>query len=109
MDYDHIKANFDAGVRIAEGAATMTDTEMSYRILGTAWPRHFNKVVAEAMYEHIEDVGLPTWSEADQTLARAVQMEVDSDPDGLETELDDLSPGAGVRTTSATSRGRRRR
>jgi aminobenzoyl-glutamate utilization protein B len=91
MDYDHIKANFDAGVRIAEGAATMTDTEMSYRILGTAWPRHFNKVVAEAMYEHIEDVGLPTWSEADQTLARAVQMEVDSDPDGLETELDDLS------------------
>jgi len=90
MDYEHIKANFDAGVRIAEGAATMTDTEMSYRILGAAWPRHFNKVVAEAMYEHIQEVGLPTWSEADQRLARAVQTEVGSDPEGLSTELSDL-------------------
>jgi len=90
MDYDHIKANFDTGIRIAEGAAMMTDTEMSYRILGAAWPRHFNKVIAEAMYEHVLDVGLPTWSEADQTLARAVQTEVGSDPDGLNTELDEL-------------------
>jgi aminobenzoyl-glutamate utilization protein B len=70
----------------------MTDTEMSYRILGAAWPRHFNKVIAETMYEHIKTVGLPTWSEEDQALARAVQQIMDSDEDGLRTELDSLGP-----------------
>ncbi|MGH7577556.1 MAG: amidohydrolase [Longimicrobiales bacterium] len=89
IDYDDIRRNFDTAIRIAEGAAKMTDTEMSYRILGTAWPRHFNKVIAETMHEHIEAVGLPEWSEADQTLARAVQAELgnDSTP-GLRTEVD---------------------
>ena len=61
MDYEDIKRNFDTAVRIAEGAALMTDTEMSYRIIGAAWPRHFNRVVAETMHAHIEDVGLPEW------------------------------------------------
>ena len=30
------------------------------RVLGSAWPRHFNKPIAEAMYANIEKVGLPT-------------------------------------------------
>ena len=91
MDYPDIKRNFDIGIQMAEGAALMTNTEMSYRILGSAWPRHFNKVIAETMYEHIKTVGLPEWSEADQTLARAVQEAVESDPDGLATELTELT------------------
>ena len=93
MDYENIRANFDAAIRIAEGAARMTDTEMSYRILGTAWPRHFNRPIAEAMYEHIKVVGLPEWSEADQALARATQEVMgNSDPRGLSTELSELGP-----------------
>ena len=92
MDYENIARMYEIGVQVAEGAALMTDTKMSYRILGAAWPRHFNKVIAETMYEHIQRVGLPTWSEADQTLAKAVQEEVGSDPDGLTTELDTLRP-----------------
>ncbi|HEX6940187.1 MAG TPA: amidohydrolase [Longimicrobiales bacterium] len=92
MDYEDIRRNFDIAIKIAEGAALMTDTEMSYRILGTAWPRHFNKVIAETMHKHIEAVGLPEWSEADQTLARAVQKELGNDETpGLATELDSLS------------------
>ena len=35
-----------------------------------------NKAVAEAMYENIKTVGLPQWSEADQTLAKALQKEL---------------------------------
>jgi aminobenzoyl-glutamate utilization protein B len=90
ITYPEIKKNFDTGVRIAQGAALMTDTEMSYRILGSAWPRHFNKVIAETMYEHIKQVGLPEWTEADQALARAVQREMGSEETGLDTELDEL-------------------
>ena len=92
MDYENIARMYETGVKMAEGAALMTDTKMTYRVLGAAYPRHFNKVVAETAYEHIKHVGLPTWSEADQMLAKAVQEEVGSDPDGLATELDTLRP-----------------
>ena len=91
ISYPEIRRNFDIAIRIAEGAARMTDTEMTYRVLGTAWPRHFNKVIAETVYRHIQAVGLPEWSEADQALARAVQKEVGSrDTSGLATQLDSL-------------------
>ncbi len=35
-----------------------------------------NKAVAEAMYENIKTVGLPTWSEEDQALAKGLQKEL---------------------------------
>jgi aminobenzoyl-glutamate utilization protein B len=42
------------------------------------------------MYENIKEVGLPGWSEADQTLAIALQRELGSEnPEGLKTELAD--------------------
>jgi aminobenzoyl-glutamate utilization protein B len=94
IDYADIKRNFDTGIRIAEGAALMTSTEMTYRILGTAWPRHFNRPIAEAMHRHIRTVGLPEWSEADQTLARAVQRELENDSiRGLNTQIDTTLQG----------------
>ncbi len=35
--------------KVAQGAAMMTDTELlPTRVLGSAWPRHFNRAVAEA-------------------------------------------------------------
>jgi aminobenzoyl-glutamate utilization protein B len=71
----------------------MTGTEVTSEILGTAWPRHFNKVIAETMDANIQSVGLPTWSEADQTLAKAVQKEVSSKTtDGLATTLKGIQP-----------------
>ena len=94
MDHADIQRNYDTAVRIAAGAAMMTDTEMSYRIRGTAWPRHFNKVVAETMYEHIQEVGLPEWTEDDHAFAKGIQESVGSDPSGMPTELSDLgTPG----------------
>ncbi len=88
--YTDIKKMYDIAVKIADGAAMMTDTEMSYRYLGSAWPGHFNKPIAEAMYENIQTVGLPEWTEDDQSLAKAVQTEVGSEAEGLATELDEL-------------------
>jgi aminobenzoyl-glutamate utilization protein B len=69
---------YDAGIRIAQGAAMMTDTKMTYKILGTAWPGHFNKPLAEDMYTNIKRVGMPVWSEEDKQLARAVQKLVEA-------------------------------
>ncbi len=94
MDYEDIQRNYDTAVRIAQGAALMTDTEMTYRVRGAAWPRHFNRVVAETMYEHIETVGLPEWTEDDHRFAEGVQQSVGSIPSGMPTTLSPIGePG----------------
>lgn len=90
--YPKIKKLFETGVKIAEGAAMMTDTKFTYEILGSAWPVHTNKAMALAAYENIKKVGLPTWSEDDQLLARASQIELQAPKvDGLATKLDSMS------------------
>ncbi|MGA1544285.1 MAG: peptidase dimerization domain-containing protein [Saprospiraceae bacterium] len=91
VTYEGIIEMYEAAINIAKGAALMTDTKMSYKILGTAWPRHFNKSIAETMYKNIEVVGLPQWSEEDQLLAKAVQKELgNKKTDGLAVELSPL-------------------
>ncbi|MEZ4945156.1 MAG: amidohydrolase [Cyclobacteriaceae bacterium] len=96
ITYPNIMNLYETGNRIAEGAAKMTNTKVTHRTLGTAWPRHFNKPVAEAMNENIKVVGLPQWSEKDQLFARAVQKEVGAkkEDDGMPTKLDEFKPPA---------------
>jgi len=91
LDYEHITQLRAMGDSMAQGAATMTNTSVTSRILGSAWPQHFNKPVAEAMYENIKQVGLPTWSAEDQTLAKALQKELKIQERGLTSELGQLT------------------
>jgi aminobenzoyl-glutamate utilization protein B len=100
-DYPHIKAMWDMGNKMAEGAALMTNTTFTSRILGAAWPQHMNKVIAEVAYANIQKVGLPRWTDADQRFAKAVQKEIGSPQEGLETELSRL----GAPVAEADQRG----
>ena len=96
--YQKIKDMYEFGNQIAQGATLMTNTTVTHELLGTAWPGHFNKPLAEDMYKNILLVGLPEWSEADQTLALAVQKELKTPEEdnssrkinGLNTKLDSL-------------------
>jgi len=98
--YPKIRKLFETGLKIAEGAAMMTDTKVSYEILGSAWPGHFNQPIAAAMYQNIRQVGLPTWSEADQMLAKATQKELEArEIKGLATKLDSIGLPAGTAPT----------
>ena len=91
IDQPHIQELWDIGNQIAEGAAMMTGTKWSSQILGTAYPRHFNKTAAEVTYENIKAIGLPKWSEDDQTLARALQKELgNATQPGMPTTLQAL-------------------
>jgi|TARA_B100002003_G_scaffold238323_1_gene256406 aminobenzoyl-glutamate utilization protein B len=88
---ENIMENFATLQRIAEGAAIMTDTEVSRRIVGAAYPRHFNRPIALAMDENIKAVGLPVWSEDDQRFAKALQTFMGAEePQGLATELNGI-------------------
>jgi aminobenzoyl-glutamate utilization protein B len=101
--YAGIKEIWAAGDEIARGAATMTGTELlPTRMLGAAWPRHFNRPIAEAAYANIQRVGLPEWSEDDQRFARAVQKEIGVNEQGLSTRIGNL---AGPVSTAANTGG----
>ncbi|MBM3426520.1 MAG: amidohydrolase, partial [Bacteroidetes bacterium] len=47
VNYSGIMEMYAQANDIAKGAALMTGTTMTSKVLGTAWPRHFNKVIAE--------------------------------------------------------------
>lgn len=89
-DYPHIKQLWDIGDKMAQGATLMTNTTFTERVLGSAWPPYFNKAIAETMNANIQKIGLPEWSEADQTLAKALQKELGVPQKGLATKLDEL-------------------
>ncbi len=92
-DYQHIKDMRDIGDTMAKAAAMMTNTDVSSRILGSAWPQHMNKTLAETMYANMLSVGLPTWDEADVTLAKALQKELKQPQTGLATQVGQLRGG----------------
>ena len=89
-DYDHIKELWDLGDTMAKAASEMTGTTWSSRVLGSAWPQHGNRPMAEAMYENIKSVGLPQWSDADQQFAKALQRAMGENERGLNTQVSQL-------------------
>jgi aminobenzoyl-glutamate utilization protein B len=93
LDYEKIKGLWAIGDSVALGATMMTGTALtSERVLGSAWPVHENRPIAEAMTENIKMVGMPKWSDADQKLAKAVQKELKQKETGLDTAVSKLTP-----------------
>jgi aminobenzoyl-glutamate utilization protein B len=91
-DYEHIMDMWRIGDNMAKAATLMTDTSYTSRLLGSAWPGHFNKAIAEDMQENIKKVGLPQWSDDDQKLAKALQTELKVRVNGLATKLQEMRP-----------------
>jgi len=91
LDYPHIRELYELGNTMADSAAKMTGTTVDRRLVGSAWPIFFNKVIAEAQQKNIESVGMPKWSEADQTLAKALQKEIGAKVEGLKEKVEPLS------------------
>jgi aminobenzoyl-glutamate utilization protein B len=84
LDYPRTMAMFEDAKKKATAAAMMTGTSVDTVImLGSGWSGHFSRPVAEDMYANIKQVGMPTWDDKDQTLAKAVQVEVGARPTGL--------------------------
>ncbi|CAN5552521.1 M20 family metallopeptidase [soil metagenome] len=91
-DYEHIKSMWDIGNKIAQGATMMTETTTDSTVLGSAWPGHFNKAIAEDMYENAKAVGMPQWSAEDQAMAKAIQKEIKVPEQGLDTKVAEMRP-----------------
>jgi aminobenzoyl-glutamate utilization protein B len=94
LDYAHIKELYELGNTIAQAATMMTGTTVDHRLVGSAWPLFFNKVIAEVQQKNIEAVGMPLWSEADQILAKALQKEIGAKVEGLKGTVEPLKEPA---------------
>jgi aminobenzoyl-glutamate utilization protein B len=82
--YQRIKELWKIGDDMAKAASMMAGVEqLPSRVLGSAWPQHFNRTVADTTWANIQKVGMPTWTDADQTLAKALQKELGSREQGL--------------------------
>jgi aminobenzoyl-glutamate utilization protein B len=92
-NYDAIKNLWAIGDTMAEGASLMTNTKWTSRVLGSAWPSHMNRTLAETMHENIAAVGLPAWTDADVQLAKATQKELGVPEIGLSTRVADRVRG----------------
>ena len=91
-DSDRVKANFEIGKQVAQGAALMTGTKLdTVLVIGSGWSGHFSRPVAEDMYANIKKVGLPAWDEKDQALAKGIQRDLGQPERGLSTQGGRLS------------------
>jgi aminobenzoyl-glutamate utilization protein B len=80
---------FEAGKRIARGAAMMANVELdTVMVVGSGWSAHFSRPIAEATHANILRVGHPVWDDNDQALARALQRELGSRETGLSVRPD---------------------
>jgi aminobenzoyl-glutamate utilization protein B len=86
-DFGRIKELHELGNTMAKAAAMMTETTVSEKVLGAAWPGHFNKPLAEALHSNITKVGMPDWSEDDQNFAKAAQKELKAAENGLHMKV----------------------
>lgn len=93
QSFEAIAKMLEVADKVADGAAKMTDTTVSRRVVGAAAIQHFNRPLAQAAYANMVAVGMPQWDDNDQAFARTVQANIDAPvKTGLETKLAPLSP-----------------
>jgi aminobenzoyl-glutamate utilization protein B len=84
LDYDRTMAMFEDAKKKAQAAAMMTGTQVdTVMMVGSGWSGHFSRPVAEDMYANIKKVGMPTWDDKDQLLAKGTQRELGARETGL--------------------------
>ena len=91
-EYPRIKEMWDFGNKMAEGAALMTSTTFTSRILGRRLAAALQQAGGRGDgRQHQARSGMPAWSEDDQKLARALQKEIGAPMQkGLDLELDKM-------------------
>ena len=97
------RALFEKAKRVAQGAATMTDTSYSVNVLSAVAPTRCNRTLAEVIQQNIEAVGMPQWSEAEQKLVTDVQAKVNVKATGMPTQVAQLREA--VQSVSANDSG----
>jgi aminobenzoyl-glutamate utilization protein B len=95
---------FEQAKKIAQGAALMSNTTYDVNVLSAVWPLRCNRTIAELVQRQIETVGMPVWTEEEETLARTLQQNAKVKVEGLRREIKAMM-GEAVQRTSANDAG----
>ncbi len=89
---DRLEEMYERVLNCAKAGALATGTELEdVRIIAAVHQRHANKGMAEAIQRNIEIVGMPEWSEEEQTFAKALQKELGRRETGMPSRVGRLS------------------
>ncbi|MBQ8996272.1 MAG: amidohydrolase [Oscillospiraceae bacterium] len=85
---DAMKQLFERVVKVAKGAALMTETEMEYEITMAFSDCSSNRVLSEIASRCLQEVGAPKWEETDFALAKQFLDSYDTiQRNGIETSI----------------------
>ncbi len=91
-------------VNCAKGAALATGTELAQvRCLSAIHQSHHNRALAELFQENIELVGMPQWTDEEQTFAKALQKTLGKEEKGMPADVNKLRDPEPVLTTGGAS------
>ncbi|MBC8161300.1 MAG: peptidase dimerization domain-containing protein, partial [Roseiflexaceae bacterium] len=92
IDRAHVAKTTEWIRQIAEGAALATQTKASVNVYFGMYDLLPNTPLAERMQIHLEQVGIPVWSDAEQAFASACQQQMGVPQHGLTTKIMSLQP-----------------
>jgi len=101
---ERLEEMYERVLNCAKGAALATGTELSeVRVIGAIHQAHENKGLAELLYQNIQLVGMPQWTEDEPQFAKALQKQLGKAEKGMPTEVGKLGKPAVVYTGGPSS------
>jgi aminobenzoyl-glutamate utilization protein B len=95
---ERLEEMYQKVINCAKAGALATGTELvEIRCLAAVHQRHANKAAAELFHKNIELVGMPEWTEEEQTFARALQKELGRTERGMPSKVGGLRDLSGRR------------
>lgn len=91
IDRAHVEASTAWIKQIVEGAALATQTRAAALVYSGAYDLLPNRPLAECMQAHLERIGVPSYTEAEQSFARELQQNVGVEPLGMAQAATPLS------------------
>jgi aminobenzoyl-glutamate utilization protein B len=89
---ENVEKNFQWAADCAKGAALMTQTSHEIKVIAAAHQRFPNRRLAEAIFENIQRVGKPAYTQAEESFSRAMQSEAGFPVIGMDYPLRLTSP-----------------
>lgn len=88
---DRVESNYQWVLDIAEAAALATGTEHEVSLTTGVHTKLLNRTLIEAMDRNLRTVGPPQFTEEEQQWGRTLQENLDKEPTGFSTEVEELA------------------
>jgi len=89
-DREGVEQLYDRVLKIAKGAATMTETTHEVYLITGVYNKMVNRALSEVLHKNLQLVGGPQFTEDEQKFAKQLQSSFGAKEDGLSTKIEEL-------------------